>query len=112
MRGRRRPWVINHPLNYARRIVFITTVGLEHGALAIVGQHLGFLRVIVNVSDGAKTLVQCLGKNIETLNGAASAVVTPILIDGPKAVDRKHPSQRFDRWHRRSGTRFGIETKC
>ena len=47
MPDERRPGVVEHPLNYASRGVLVAAIGLEHGALAVVGHGLSFALVVV-----------------------------------------------------------------
>ena len=51
MPDQRWPGVVQHPLNHSGCGVFVAAVGLEHGALSIVGDGLRFALVAVWVVD-------------------------------------------------------------
>ena len=104
MPDQRRPGVVQHPLNHAGRGVFVARVSFKHGALAVIGQCLGFALVIIKGSRLAVTPVQTIGKNIHGCEPLATGVKIPYLIDGPEVILGNEFFQGFSRGNGRPRT--------
>ena len=112
MPDHRGPRIVHHPLNHAGGVILVAPVSLEHRALAVVGHHLGFARVILNSGGIAQALLQGLGKNIQLLERSASGVEPPRAVNGPEVLFGKHPAQTLNGRDGRSRTGLGIERIC
>ena len=64
MPDERRLGIVEHPLNDARGGVPIAAIGLEHGALAVIGHRLCLALIIV---EGTRSAVAAIEPSLKTL---------------------------------------------
>src|SRR5215204_2827800 len=98
MPNERRPGVVQHPLNDARRFILVARVAFEHGALAFVGRKLHLHDVVSEIFYFAIARSKCVIEDRQILEGSASAVERPVFIDWPEMPFRKHRSKTLDGW--------------
>ena len=86
----RGPSVVEHPLDYAGGIVFVARVGLEHGALGIVGHGLGFAFVVGEIGGGAVDRVHRVVEVLEIAETLFAGVKIPHRIGGLDVIGGQH----------------------
>ena len=108
MPDERGPGIIEHPLDDAGGGVFISGVGLEHGALAVVGDGLGFALEVVERSGGAVAAIEAVGENVDGGEAFLAGVVIPDVVDGPEMIFGNEALEGFARGDGGAGTGFGV----
>src|SRR5215468_5754202 len=86
MPDKRRPAVVEHPLDDTRRAVLVAGISLEHGAFAVVGHGLRFAKVVVERSGSAIAAGHSVGEDIDVGEALAAGVVVPHLVDRPEMI--------------------------
>src|SRR5260370_2419293 len=71
-----RPRVVQHPLNHARRCVFVPSIGFEHGSLAAVSHSLRLALVIIERRRRSPAPVQTIRKTLTPREPLAPPLIT------------------------------------
>ena len=106
----RRPRVVEHPLNHARRRVLVATVRLEHGTLALVRHELRGLRVVLRTRRRTEARGQRRIEAVEQMRElSAGSVKQPHAVEWPRDVLLgHHAANALDRRNGGARTRLGV----
>src|SRR5437764_5165243 len=80
------PGVIEHPLNDAGSLIFISAVRLEHGALSFISHGLRLPGKVGKIFGLAVASLQSGCENVYVLKFSAARVEFPDLVNGPQLV--------------------------
>ena len=107
----RGPRVVEHPLDDARGRVLVAAEGLEHRALALVGQGLRLAGVVLGAGRLPVTALERAREELEVRELLASGVEGPGLVDGPEVLGAQHLLQALDGRDGRARAHLGVEAE-
>ncbi len=108
MPDERWPGIVQHPLNYASRNIFIAAVAFKHRAFAVVCNRLRFALVIFQRSRRSIALIQPVGKNVHGSEPLATRVVIPDIIHRPQMLFRNKSFHALQSRNCRARAGFGV----
>src|SRR4051812_12252524 len=109
MPERRRPRVIQHPLDLACRDKFVPAESFEHRANRLVGLSLRFPGKIRRAPGRTETFVKRVGKIRHRLERAPTSVKIPDLVNRPTVIRWEHRLQTLERRRHCARSNLGIE---
>ncbi len=110
MPDQRRPRIVQHPLNHARRRVLVSSIRFEHRALAVIGHGLRFALIVLQRGRHAIPSIQPIGKHIDCREPFAARVEIPHIVDWPQMILGDKALKRFARRNRRSRAGLRVVT--